>query len=316
MNPNSKNFCGGAFPDWLEVNLTDKCNGKCSWCIEKTGYHPKIKASWEVIADAAISHGALNIILLGGEPTLYKNIKPLVAKLITANRQVWMTTNGSLLTPAFVKENLIGLLGINISIHHYNLGNNKEITGLKIDYHNLTKSVDLLHEHKTSVRLNCNCINGHIDSVDKIVHYIAFAKIVGADKVRFAELKQDNNGFVDLAKILNYKYGTNDNPFILGCNSDAVINGMPINFRQMCGLQTTRREKPHNPRGIMKKVLYYDGKLYNGWQTQEVMKMTTKMTNEKKVTKKELLEKIKSLEKKVKDLEKKSHSESGGFCQY
>ena len=87
-----------------------------------------------------------------------------------------------------------------------------------------------------------------------------------ADKIRFAELKQDEKEFVDLAKILNYKYGLNDNPFINGCNSDAVINGMPVNFRQMCGLQTSKRKKPENPEQITKQVLYYDGYIYNGWQ--------------------------------------------------
>ena len=54
----------------------------------------------------------------------------------------------------------------------------------------------------------------------------------------------------------------------MGCNSDVKINGMPVNFRQMCGLQTIKRKKPINPEQVRKQVLYYDGKIYNGWQTE------------------------------------------------
>lgn len=265
--PSSKNFCGGAFPDWLEVNLTDKCNGKCSWCVEKDGWHPKKIAEWWVMAEQALKHGALNIILLGGEPTLYENIAQLIKVLSAAGRMVWITTNGSLLTPEYVADRLVGLFGINISIHHYDLMKNQEITGLMINEEILKKAITVLHRRAVPVRMNCNCIRGYIDTVEEITHYICFAKNIGACKVRFAELKQDDDGFVDLAKTLNYKYGLNDNPFLHGCNSDAVIEGMPVNFRQMCGLQTTRRVKPKNPQGVMKKVLYYDGKFYDGWQT-------------------------------------------------
>lgn len=275
--PNSKNFCGGSFPDWLEVNLTDKCNGKCKWCIERKGWHPVEIADWETIGKQAISHGALNIILLGGEPTLYPHIGELIKMLYQSGKRIWITTNGSILSPKYIESKLIYLTGINISLHHYDLSKNKEITGLKINLDMLVKSIQCLKKYGISVRLNCNCIKRYIDNLKKISHYILFAKVIGANKIRFAELKGDNDNFVDLAKILNYKYALNDNPFLEGCNSDAVIWGMPVNFRQMCGLQTSRRVRPDNPVGIMKKVLYYDGKFYNGWQIKEEDKMDRKI---------------------------------------
>lgn len=276
MKPNVKNFCGGAFPDWLEVNLTDKCNAVCSWCIEKNGWHPTEKAPWWIISEQALKHKALNICLLGGEPTLYKKIKQIIQTLIVGGKRVWITTNGSLLTPKYVKEKLSGIFGINISIHDYNMKENQSITGIRINRKTLTEAIKVLHQIGANVRLNCNCIVGYIDSVEEIEKYIEFSKSIGADKIRFAELKQDDDGFVDLAKILNYKYGLNDNPFIHGCNNDAVINGMPVNFRQMCGLQTTRRIKPEDPEGVMKKVLYYDGKFYDGWQVVKEVKVMKK----------------------------------------
>jgi len=322
MIPNSKNFCGGAFHDWLEVNLISQCNAHCSWCIERDGYHPTEKAEWWIIAEQALKHGAQNIILLGGEPTLYREIKPMISVLSAAGRDVWITTNGSLLTPDFVENKIAGIKGINISVHHYDLMKNKEITGLMINENNLSDAVVELHRVGAVVRMNCNCIMGAIDSVSEIFAYIEFAKIIGADKIRFAELKQDDDGFVDLAKVLNYKYGLNDNPFMMGCNSDSVINGMPVNFRQMCGLQTTRRIAPEDPEQVLKKVLYYDGKIYNGWQTAKKEEI---VTNKELV---KLLEDVANGEKspieaalllgkdmgKVKEIIK--YESSGGGCQY
>jgi hypothetical protein len=49
---------------------------------------------------------------------------------------------------------------------------------------------------------------------------------------------------------------------------------MPVNIRIMCGFQTTKRSKPANPQPCQEKsVMYYDGKLYDGWQTKEEHKM-------------------------------------------
>ena len=48
--PHSKNFCGGSFQDWLEVMLESRCNGRCSFCIEKDGFRPNNKISWQELS--------------------------------------------------------------------------------------------------------------------------------------------------------------------------------------------------------------------------------------------------------------------------
>lgn len=275
MIPNPNNFCGGAFSDWLEVNLIKQCNAKCSWCIEKNGYHPKKIVSWKTIAKKAIGSNAKNILLLGGEPTLYEDLEPLINYLKENKCNVWLTTNGSKLFSSFAKKYLYNIKGINISIHHYNMKKNKKITGLSIKKENIIKSVNELHNNDIIVRMNCNCIKGAIDSEKEILKYIKFAKDLKVDSVRFAELKDDKDNFVNLAKELNYKYGLNDNPFLYGCNINTNIYNFPVNFRQMCGLQTSKRVKPIKPKQAVKKVLYYDGKIYNGWQTIRKEKIMT-----------------------------------------
>jgi hypothetical protein len=37
----------------------------------------------------------------------------------------------------------------------------------------------------------------------------------------------------------------------------------------LCGLQTPRRKAPKNPVQFSKEVLYYDGELYQGWQSPD-----------------------------------------------
>jgi len=274
--PNPRNFCGGAFDDWIEVNLTDKCNGKCKWCIEKIGIHPKYHAPWEKITEAILSTEGNNIILLGGEPTLYKHLSLVINSLKQVNKKVYITTNGSRINTKFIEMNLNQIDGINISIHHYNLDINKKITGIKLTKNTLTEAIKKLHGYGGKVRLNCNCISGYIDSKEQILNYIDFAKQIGVDSVRFAELKLDNLNFVDLAKVFDYRYGLNDNPYADGCVRDTIINDMQVNFRQMCGLNIAMRCRPKNPQSDAKKrVVYYDGKVYDGWQQQQPKEFKT-----------------------------------------
>jgi pyruvate-formate lyase-activating enzyme len=280
MIPNERNFCGGNFQDWLEVMLTEKCNGKCSWCIEKKGYRPKERASWLELCGRIVESGKKNIILLGGEPTLYPELERMVRALAVAhNLNVYLTTNGSKLTREFVHSCLPHIHGVNISIHSYDLDENEEVTGIKLSADTLKLAIDTLHTHRATVRLNCNLIKGYIDSKGEIHRYIGFAMHLKADSIRFAELKEDPENFMSLHGIYGDKYGINNEPFGLGCNTDAEINGMPVNIRQMCGLQTDRRKKPLNPQQLAKTVLYYDGKFYDGWQTKENGMTEQEITN-------------------------------------
>lgn len=267
MLPNPKNFCGGNFQDWLEVNLTNVCNGKCVWCVEKKGWHPETKAHWTFILKAALDTGKQNIILLGGEPTLYPHLHDIITGLYANGRSVYITTNGSMLTPEFCRANLKSVKGVNISIHNSILSRNREITGINLSQEVLRNAINVMKSHGTSIRFNCNCIAGEVDSKEEMIAYIRWAMWMGADKVRFAELKFDNR-FVDLAKVWDHQFGLNDDPYTCGCNQDAVIEGMPVNFRLMCGLQTNFRKRPIDPIKTPKQVLYYDGIVYDGWQVK------------------------------------------------
>jgi len=326
MKPNPKNFCGGNYNDWVEVMLTPKCNGKCAWCVDKNGFHPKEEVDWKTLADTIIALNKRNIILLGGEPTLYRKLPELVSYLSSHNRDVYITTNGSHMT--FIGNNISKLAGLNVSIHHYDLYRNKDITGILVNFNLLERVIKYFKEDKNiHTRLNCTLINGEIDSVHEINEYIEFAKSVRATSVRFAELKHDSK-FVNLYELFGNAYGFSNNPFVNGCSTDAVLNGMPVSFRQMCGLQTSFRPLPTDLEafGNKKSVVYYNGVVYDGWQTKdkEIEEMKLK---DKNLSVKQILEKVKSgqmtIETANKLLEKKAQTNASdetdrydGSCRY
>lgn len=270
-HPHPSNVCGGNYSDWIEVNLTDKCNGKCSWCVEKQGWHPKKHVGWKELVNVILSTGKKNVILLGGEPTLYPFLNEIITELHRNKRKVWITTNGSNLKK-LINIHYFLLSGINISIHHYDLNKNFEITGIHVSEEDIRFAVGLAKLSNTKLRLNCNTIKGYIDSKTAIKKYITFAKKLGVRYIRFAELKGDNEHFVNIPKIFDYGFGLTENPFEFGCSKDAIINGVNINFRIMCGIQTSMRPAPVNPIQTSKITVYYDGKIYDGWQMKDSKK--------------------------------------------
>jgi len=274
MKPHPNNFCGGNFQDWLEVMLLPECNGRCSWCIEKDGFHPSHRASWEEITEAALDTGKQNILLLGGEPTLYKDLGKVIEVLADYGRKVYLTTNGSKLTNRYYPNVLTRLTGINISFHG-NYWENLAITGISLPDSDLKRVIDTLHDMGISVRLNCNVQKAGVSTQKEARWYLWSAIDKGVDSVRFAELKGDDENFVDLRDILPTRKILTGDPFLHGCNRDVILEGMPVNLRQMCGLQTNQKPCPIDPEQYPKQVLYYDGKIYNGWQsshTEDSMK--------------------------------------------
>ena len=270
MVPNPKNFCGGAYDNWLEVMLTDECHGRCAWCVERDGYRPGYHASVTEMTQAILAAAESHVIFLGGEPTLYPDLGPLI-KATRDEKQLYVTSNGERLTPEYVASTLDGIVGLNLSIHHHDLSRNKAITGIDIDEETLEWSVIECRRRGIEVRLNCNIIAGEIDDRVALFAYVEWAQQRGIWSVRFGELR-DSEEYVSLARLVGTDaatYGLTEEPFVGGCYHEVNMAGSKVAFRQVCGLQTRHRPMPKNPKSVHPKhVLYYDGKLYKGWQKE------------------------------------------------
>ena len=270
--PNKENRCAQNHDevDVLEVYITNVCNAKCKWCFDKNAYHPSGKTDYKSISEKILSFNYNTILLTGGEPTLYPDIKKLIDVLVENGKKIDMTTNGSKINSNFI-ENLKDVTNLTISIHHFDLQKNRELTGVRLDKMELSNSIKKLQEFGVSIRLNCTVTLGYLDTIEDIYEYIDFGKKLGVNSIRFAEVAYYDELFVDLNKIFNSQYGLTDEPFVNGCYKSAVINEMPVDIKLSCGALTKYRKFPDGAKtDTYKNIVYYDGEAYKGWQSSYV----------------------------------------------
>lgn len=105
---------------WVTLNRT--CNLRCKWCYARnTGYKISDNISFEDfrnIADFVKSCGDDQILLIGGEPTLYSKLIECIEYCNSIDIQTVLVTNGVLLTNRELVEKYkkAGLSSIDISI--------------------------------------------------------------------------------------------------------------------------------------------------------------------------------------------------------
>ncbi len=106
---------------WITTNIS--CNLRCRWCYAlhslQNGRELPIDKARQ-IADTVIGLGAESITLIGGEPTLYSGLLPVIRyiKEKSPSARVGMTTNGlRMADSSFAKELMdAGIDGCNVSI--------------------------------------------------------------------------------------------------------------------------------------------------------------------------------------------------------
>ena len=251
----------------IEVYLTSRCNASCEWCFDKKAYHTSKKTDYKALAEKILLFPQQTVLLTGGEPTLYKDLKPLISLLCDNGRSIDITTNGSTLNEKFV-DKLANVKCVTISIHHFDLHKNFKITKIKLDESKLINSIKKLHESNVEVRINCTVSLGYLETREDIDNFIEFGKRLGADSIRFAEVSYYDKSFVNLNKIFEGQYGLTEEPFVNGCYKSTVINGMPVDIKLSCGALTCNRKVPEGATWEnYKNIIYYDGESYRGWQS-------------------------------------------------
>src|SRR5271157_2345220 len=87
---------GKRFPIVLMLEPLHACNLTCTGCGRIREYESTIsqRLSLEQCLQAADECGAPIVSICGGEPMLYPEIGPLVAKLVERNKTIYLCTNG------------------------------------------------------------------------------------------------------------------------------------------------------------------------------------------------------------------------------
>jgi molybdenum cofactor biosynthesis enzyme MoaA len=260
MNPN--NACAGKYKDTLDIKLTDICNGTCPFCIEKGGRKSQA-IDVERLIDAVRTINPLSVLVLGGEPFLYNELQKFLAGI--APRLVYITTNGSKLYDLELVKNVAKhITGINISLMHYDMKLHKELTGIDLKLDSLAQAIEVFKNVGVKVRINVNLVAGYLDNREDVLHMVSFAKILGADEVRFAELQNCPEYYVDATTIFD---NISNEPCKEGCEKRIIVNGVSVVVRTTCGYVNPDKPLPKEEIPIIKRegVMYPDAKVFEGW---------------------------------------------------
>ena len=167
---------------WL--SLTYNCNNNCVWCYsasnrEKRYEENLIEHHEKELTDFLYDLKVKRIILIGGEPTLYKGLPKLISDLSKRGIRVGIVSNGRKLENySFceeLKEN--GLNSVSISIEGHDQQSHEAITQVKGSYEETIRGIRAVN--KLGLIMSTNTVIGknNINNLEKIVKSIIQEKI-------------------------------------------------------------------------------------------------------------------------------------------
>lgn len=270
MKGNPENSCMGGYGKCLDVKITNQCNAACSFCIERGGYSP-CAASVEAMIHSAVSHSDYRIVLiLGGEPLMYPHLETYLKGIRPHKDHIYITTNGSLLTEEMAAMLAEYLDGVNISIHHYTeVMNNAVYKTACVPFDRLKRAIRVLNMAHVPVRFNSNLVAGYLDTREDVDKMIEFAANMGADEIRFSELQNSPENYVDARTLFD---GLTDNPFCDGCEKIVCTKPIKVRVKMTCGCVNPLKEpivRDEEPERHC-RVEYPDASVSPGWITSAV----------------------------------------------
>ncbi|KAL7927770.1 hypothetical protein ACQKWADRAFT_277769 [Trichoderma austrokoningii] len=156
--------------DYLRISLTERCNLRCVYCMPEEGVplspNRELLTTPEIIMLSSIfvSQGVNKIRLTGGEPTVRRDILPLMHQLGALRpyglKQLCITTNGISLHRKLDSMIDSGLTGVNLSLDTLDPWQFQIMTRRK-GFDAVQKSIDrILELNKLSagIKLKINCV--------------------------------------------------------------------------------------------------------------------------------------------------------------
>ncbi|MDB5258239.1 MAG: cyclohydrolase [Chitinophagaceae bacterium] len=178
----------------LRISLTNTCNLGCVYCVQGDGVRqdiPVSKASLsldqliQVVAKLKAILPLDTVRLTGGEPTLFKELVPLINALSDLGiSNIKMTSNGYLLADMATKLAAAGLKEVNISLDAVDADVFYKVSRRR-DLHRVLNAIERCIHAGIKVKLNAVIMRGMNDSqILPLLYYAAEQNIT----VRFLEL--------------------------------------------------------------------------------------------------------------------------------
>lgn len=212
--------------DYLRISLTEKCNLRCIYCMPEEGVpqSPPVELLTTpeiyLLSSIFVSQGVTKIRLTGGEPTVRRDILPLMHKIGSLRsqglREICLTTNGISLHRKLDSMVEAGLTGVNMSLDTLDPWQFQIMTRRKgLDA--VLKCIDRILEMNklgAGIKLKINCVVMRGMNDQEILPFVEMGREKDIE-VRFIEyMPFDGNkwskgkmlGYQEMLEIIREKY--------------------------------------------------------------------------------------------------------------
>jgi cyclic pyranopterin phosphate synthase len=202
--------------DYLRISITERCNLRCLYCMPEEGVPqsppPDLLTTPEIymLSSVFVSQGVTKIRLTGGEPTVRRDILPLMHQIGTLRsqglRELCLTTNGISLYRKLDSMVEAGLTGVNLSLDTLDPWQFQIMTRRK-GFEAVMKSIERILELNRlggGIKLKINCVVMRGMNENEIIPFIELGREQDLE-VRFIEYMPFDGNKWSQGKMLPYQ---------------------------------------------------------------------------------------------------------------
>lgn len=201
--------------DYLRISLTERCNLRCVYCMPEEGVplspSRELLTTPEIVmlSSVFVSQGVNKIRLTGGEPTIRKDILPLMQQIGALRphglRELCLTTNGIALHRKLEGMVEAGLTGVNLSLDTLDPWQFQIMTRRK-GFDAVMKSIERvfeLNKHGAGIKLKINAVVMRGINDREIIPFVEITREKDIE-VRFIEYMPFDGNKWNEGKMLSY----------------------------------------------------------------------------------------------------------------
>lgn len=201
--------------DYLRISVTERCNLRCLYCMPEEGVplspQRELLTTPEIImlSSVFVSQGVTKIRLTGGEPTVRRDIVPLMTQLGALRphglKELCLTTNGISLHRKLDAMVEAGLTGINLSLDTLDPWQFQIMTR-RNGFEAVRKSIDRILELNrlgANIKLKINCVVMRGRNDREIIPFVEMTRDTDLE-VRFIEYMPFDGNKWNEGKMFSY----------------------------------------------------------------------------------------------------------------
>lgn len=202
--------------DYLRISITERCNLRCLYCMPEEGVplsplaHLLTSPEIFYLSSLFVSQGVTKIRLTGGEPTVRRDILPLMQSIGTLRskglRELALTTNGISLHRKLDGMVEAGLTGVNLSLDTLDPFQFQIMTRRK-GFDAVMKSIERILEMKNlgaNLKLKINCVVMRGLNERDIIPFVEMGREKDIE-VRFIEYMPFDGNKWNKGKMISYQ---------------------------------------------------------------------------------------------------------------